>query len=82
MNMSLSVDRVKEQRDANKYPRRKCIKCIRYPCFKGQGTPMHQVNFAAYGCKQYSNHEVRTEKPGENKKRIRRRSSSANIGKS
>lgn len=64
MNASLSVDRVKEQRDANKYPRRKCIKCIRYPCFKGQGTPMHQVNFAAYGCKQYSNHEVRTEKQG------------------
>ena len=80
MEENLSVDRVKEQRDANKYPRRNCTKCIRYPCFKGQGTKIHQVNFAAYGCKQYSNHEVRTEKPGENKKRIRRTPSSANIG--
>lgn len=82
MKENLNVDRVKEQRDANKYPRRDCTKCIKYPCFNGQGTRMHQVNFAAYGCKQYSNHEVCSEKPGQNKKRIRRRSSSANIGKS
>ena len=72
MEENLSVDRVKEQRDA---------KCIRYPCFKGQGTKMHQVNFAAYGCINYSDNEVRTKKSGQNKKRIRRRSSPAIIGK-
>lgn len=81
MEENLSVDRVKEQKDANKYPRRDCTKCIRYPCFKGQGTKMHQVNFAAYGCINYSDNEVRTKKSGQNKKRIRRRSSPAIIGK-
>lgn len=54
VSLSLSVDRIKEQRDAYKYPRRKCVQCIRYPCFKGQGTPAHTVNFAAYGCINYN----------------------------
>lgn len=53
MSESLGVDRTKERKDANKFPRRECKGCVRYPCFKGQGTGSHSTNFAAYGCNQY-----------------------------
>lgn len=49
----LGVDQIKERKDANKYPQRKCSECTRYPCFKGQGNGSHSTNFAAYGCNQY-----------------------------
>ena len=51
----IEINRLKEREDANKYPRRKCVRCIRYPCFSGQGIGTHAINFAAYGCKDYKN---------------------------
>lgn len=73
MEDNLNVDGRKELRDANKYPRRSCTKCIRYPCFSGQGTDAHTVNFAAYGCVKYKlNHEICSQKPRKNKKYARR----------
>lgn len=44
----IEINRLKEREDANKYPRRKCVRCIRYPCFSGQGIGTHAINFAAY----------------------------------
>ena len=49
----IGINRLKEREDANKYPRRKCVRCIRYPCFSGQGIGTHAINLAAYGCKDY-----------------------------
>ena len=49
----------KELSAANKYPRRKCIYCVKYPCFRGQGTSSHKVNFAAYGCIDYQRKKSR-----------------------
>lgn len=73
MEENLSVDRRKERRDANKFPRRSCTKCIRYPCFKGQGTDAHPVNFAAYGCVKYKLiHEICAKKSREDKSYARR----------
>ena len=31
----IGINRLKEREDANKYPRKKCVRCIRYPCFSG-----------------------------------------------
>lgn len=71
MNENLGVDRAKERKDANKYPRRECKECARYPCFKGQGTGSHSTNFAAYGCNQYQSknkqsNDKRRKKTGKN----------------
>lgn len=49
----IGINRLKEREDANKYPRKKCVRCIRYPCFSGQGIGTHAINLAAYGCKDY-----------------------------
>lgn len=42
----IGINRLKEREDANKYPRRKCVRCIRYPCFSGQGIGTHAINLA------------------------------------
>ena len=39
----IGINRLKEREDANKYPRRKCVRCIRYPCFSGQGIGTHAI---------------------------------------
>lgn len=38
-----------------KFPNRKCIQCIRYPCFKG--ITRCSSNFASYGCVYYRSKE-------------------------
>lgn len=61
----IGINRLKEREDANKYPRRKCVRCIRYPCFSGQGIGMVliAIGFAlCFGSAYYhgiSNHEFK-----------------------
>lgn len=58
----IGINRLKEREDANKYPRRKCVRCIRYPYF-GTGMVLIAIGFAlCFGSAYYhgiSNHEYK-----------------------